>query len=270
MLQSDFYLLGDSEPEHRRLLTQTGLIAPEAEHLLDKIEISQGAKAIDLGCGPRGVLDLLSKRVGPSGGVVGVERNPRLAAAAEKFVTENGLENVAVLRSDARATGLPRSSFDIVFARLVLVNVPNPKGIVAEMVALARPGGIVVSYEADLQTHLCDPPSAAWDRLVDIYKKYSAAHGVDLFVGRKTHLMLKDAGIVGLEVTPIVHVHLFGHPRRTILLDFIENARARLIEEGFVSQAELVDLAGQLRIDLDDPRRLVVSHQFYAVWGRKP
>lgn len=269
MLQSDFYLLGDSEPEYRRLVNQAGLIAGEAERLLDELDIGEGAMAVDLGCGPRGVLDQLSRRVGPSGSVVGVERNPQFAEAARTFVSERKLANVEILRADARATGLPRGAFDLVFARLVLVNVPAPEGIVEEIAALARPGGIVVSYEADFQPHLCEPPSPAWDRLIDIYGAYSAAHGVDLFVGRKTYRLLGEAGIADIRLVPIVHVYPFGHPRRMVLLDFLENAREQIVVEGFAPRGELADLIEQLRTDLDDPRRLVVSHLFYEVWGRK-
>jgi SAM-dependent methyltransferase len=35
------------------------------------------ARAIDLGCGPRGILDLLAERVSPGGQVVGLDADPR-------------------------------------------------------------------------------------------------------------------------------------------------------------------------------------------------
>jgi hypothetical protein len=42
--------------------------------------------------------------------------------------------------------------------RQAACQVPGPQRIVEEMIALARPGGIVASHEADWGTFLCDPP----------------------------------------------------------------------------------------------------------------
>ena len=70
--------------------------------------------------------------------MVGVERGEDAVDLARRFVRERGLANVEVLHADARTTGLPRGSFDLATVRLVLVNVPNPEEIVAEMVSLVQ------------------------------------------------------------------------------------------------------------------------------------
>jgi len=267
---SDVYLLGRSQSEEERLRKQTQELTGEARWLLDQLDIRKGDKAIDLGCGPQGVLDLLSERVGPQGSVVGLEKSDQYIASARKFVAERHLANVEVVQGDAKATKLPRGSFDVVFTRLVLVNVPEPEGVVKEMVALTRPGGMVASYEADYGPHFCDPPSPAWDRLFEVLQAYSRATGIDLFVGRKTHRMLRDAGIVDVQVRPVIHVYPPGKNRRTIFLDFIENIRGRAVAAGLVDESELTGLMEELRRHLEDPYTLVVSHLFFQVWGRKP
>jgi ubiquinone/menaquinone biosynthesis C-methylase UbiE len=71
---------------------------------------------------------------------VGVERSAEAVALAGTLIAQRNLQNVDGLEADARSTGLPRASFDVVTSRLVLVNVPHPDRIVAEAVALARPG----------------------------------------------------------------------------------------------------------------------------------
>ena len=95
--------------------------------------------------------------------------------------------------------------------RLVLVNVPEPERIVREMVSLVRPGGWVASFEADFLAHICDPPLPAWTRLLDAYTAYSAAQGIDLFVGRRTHRLFRDAGVADIRVDAVVHVYPPGH-----------------------------------------------------------
>jgi SAM-dependent methyltransferase len=270
MAQRDEYLLGRSEAERARLLKQVAELAGEAAWLLDRLQLRPGASALDLGCGPQGVLEPLAQRVGPQGRVVGLEPSADFVAAARAFVAERRLANVEVVQGDAMTSGLPRASFDVVFARLVLVNVPEPENVVAEMVALARPGGFVASHEADFVSHLCDPPLPAWDRLVQIFALHSRARGMDLFVGRRSHRMLRDAGLVDVQVNPVIHVYPHGHNRRTILLDFVQNVRESALREGLVQENELRDLMAEVRSHIDDPGTLVVSHLFFQTWGRKP
>ncbi|SEU10692.1 class I SAM-dependent methyltransferase [Stigmatella erecta] len=129
-MDTDFYLLGHEAAEDRRLVRQAQDLAGETRWLFDQLDIPVGARAIDLGCGPRGVLDLLSTRVGSSGTVVGLERGEDTLARARAFVAEHGLHNVELIQGDARATGQPPGAFDLVHARLVLVNVPRPEEIV--------------------------------------------------------------------------------------------------------------------------------------------
>jgi SAM-dependent methyltransferase len=268
-MEPDQYLLGRSEAEAARLRKQVEELAGETRWLLDQLDIQPGARAIDLGCGPGGILDLLSERVGPEGRVVGLEKSEQFVELARTFVANRRLGNVDILQGDAKETGLPRDSFDVGHARLVLVNVPEPERVIAELVALVRPGGVIASHEADYLPHLCYPPSPAWTRLFEVYETYSRANGIDLFVGRKTYRMFRDAGIVDIHVKPMIHVYPHGHNRRTIFFDFIHNVRDRLVAQGLMGAEQLGDLIDELKTDLDDPGRLVVSHLFFQVWGRK-
>jgi ubiquinone/menaquinone biosynthesis C-methylase UbiE len=270
MAQEDQYFLGYSPSKQERLRWQAQQLAHEARRLLDQIGLAPGARVVEIGCGPQGCLDLLAERVGSEGSVVGVERGEDAVDLARRFARERGLANVEVLHADARTTGLPRGSFDLATARLVLVNVPNPEEIVAEMVALVRPGGVVAFHEADWVAHVCDPPHSAWERLKEALVAYSRSHGVDLFIGRRVAQMLHAAGLMEVEVNPLVHVYPPGHGRRLILLQFVENLRAHLLAEGFVEEAELKELTGALERHLEEPRTLVVSHLFFQVWGCKP
>jgi ubiquinone/menaquinone biosynthesis C-methylase UbiE len=270
MAQSEQYLLGHSLAEQERLRQQSQQLADEARWLLDQLDIPPGARVIDLGCGPQGILDLLSERVGPDGTVVGLERNERVLQQARTFVADNHLTNVEVLQGDAKVTRLPRGSFDLVHARLVLVNVPEPEQIVAEMVALARPGGVVALHEADYAPHLCEPPLPAWDRLFQVYENYSRMNGIDLFVGRRVPGMLRAAGLVDVQTNPVIHLYPHGHPRRMIFPQFVENVRDRLLAQGLLPEEELAGLMATLRNHLEDPHTLVVSHLFFQVWGHKP
>ena len=269
-LQAQPYLLGYSEDEELRLRRQAGELRQESASLFDRVSLGAGSRAIDLGCGPQGVLDLLSERVGSAGRVVGLERNRKPVEMAKRFVADRGLKNVEVVQGDATATRLPGASFDLVHARLVLVNVPYVEAVIREMVRLARPGGVVASHEADYVSHFCDPPLPAWDRLFEIFKAYSFANGIDLSVGRRTHRLFREAGLVDIEVNPVIHVYPHGHNRRAIFWHFLQNVRDRVLEQELITESEFSELTAELKEHLDRPDTLVVSHLFFQVWGRKP
>jgi SAM-dependent methyltransferase len=270
MPHRDEYLLGYRRAEQERLQVQARQLADESSWLFDQLALAPGARVVEIGCGPRGCLDLLAHRVGPSGSVIGVERSEEAVELARGLVREQGLANVEIIHGDARSTGLTRDSFDLVTSRLVLVNVPQPEEIVAEAVALVRPGGFVAFHEADYIAHVCDPPLQAWDRAVEILNIYARSAGVDLFIGRKLPRLLRAAGLVDVEAHPLIHIYPPGHARRSILLDFVEDLSERLVETGTTSPIELETLTGSLRRHLDDPDTLVVSHLFVQAWGRKP
>jgi SAM-dependent methyltransferase len=269
MSPSDLYLLGHGTAEEERLQRQAQELAPESRALLDQVGIRPGDRAIDIGCGPAGTLELLSELVGANGKAVGLERSEPTVRLARNFAAAHSLANVEIHHGDAKASGLPRASFDVVHARLVLVNVPEPQLVVDEMAALARPGGAVASHEADWQGCWCDPPSAAWDRLFSVFHAYSQSNGIDLFVGRKTHRMLRAAGLVDVQVKPIFHVCPVGHPRRAIFWDFMGNLRDGILATGLIGATEFDQRRIDLKQDLDDPGRLVV-YLYFQVWGRKP
>jgi SAM-dependent methyltransferase len=238
--------------------------------MLERIGIHAGEKVIDLGCGPGGALHLLAKRVGARGSVLGLERGPRFVELARRFVADLALAQVEVCEGDAYATGLPRAAFDGAHMRLVLVNVPRPEEIVREMVALVRPGGWVASLEADWLTHICDPPLPAWSRLIDAFVANCAAHGIDPFIGRRVHRLLRDAGVVDIEIDPVCHAYPLGHDRRPILHDFIGNVRDALLAADLVHAEQLNEDMEALDRYLANPDHLVLSHTFFRVWGRIP
>ena len=269
MTRPEPYFLGYRQAEQERLERQANQLAHESAWLFDEIGVGDGWRVVEIGCGPRGCLSLLSERVGATGRVVGVERSHEQVERAKQFVTHEGLSNVEVLHADARSTGLPAGTFDLATARLVLVNVPQPEQLVAEMVRLVRPGGIVALHEADSTTQRCDPPLPAQTRLLQLLNTCAEMDGIDRTIGTRSPRLLREAGLVEVRVNPLVHVYPAGHGRRMLLLEFIENVRKRILDEHLIEEVELNELTRALRCHLEDPETLVISGLFIQAWGRK-
>jgi len=94
------YSLGHNQAESARLSRQADELAADSSALIDRAGLRPGQSAIDLGCGPRGVLELLADRVGPGGRVVGADADPLHAAMAKEFAAARGLSGVDVIATD--------------------------------------------------------------------------------------------------------------------------------------------------------------------------
>jgi ubiquinone/menaquinone biosynthesis C-methylase UbiE len=103
--------------------------------------------------------------------------------------------------ADARRTGLPPGSFDLVHARTLLVNVPEPAEVLAEMVRLAKPGGWVAGLEPDAEYALCYPAHPAYTRIWELFRTAFSRHGADLLIGRRLAELYRHAGLrdIGVE-----------------------------------------------------------------------
>jgi ubiquinone/menaquinone biosynthesis C-methylase UbiE len=264
------YALGSSLNESARLQRQAEELATDSAALLDRVGLRPGDHAIDLGCGPRGILDMLSERVSPSGRVVGLDADPAHTAMAAEFAAGRGLSGIEVMTADARSTGLPPDSFDLVHARTLLVNLPEPAEVVAEMMRLARPGGWVASMEPDTEHVLCYPPHPAFDRLCEIFTVVFGRNGADPWIGRRVPGLFRQAGLEDVEMHATVQMYPLGNSRRTIRLDLVRSMRPQVLEMGLASSAELDELDAAARAHLGDPHTVVMFGLLFLTWGRKP
>jgi SAM-dependent methyltransferase len=265
---TDPYYLGYRTAETQRLQRQAAEFADDSAWLFDQLGPLGGARVLEIGCGPHGCLDALSERVGPSGSVIGVERSEEAVALARGLVAESGLANVEVVCGDARRTSLPRQSFDLVTWRLVLINVPAPEQIVAEAVALARPGGHIACHEAMWPPQTIDPPLPAWDRLYAILQAYARSNGIDAFIGRRLPRLLREHGVADVQARPVIKACPIGHGRRMLAAQFVDNLAERVVAQGLVTGPELAELSRQLKQHLEDPDTFVIGPLYIQVWGR--
>jgi SAM-dependent methyltransferase len=266
---ADRYLLGDSPAEIEHLLVQAEVYAPETEQLLDLIGMEQGASAIDVGCGALGVLHLLRGRVGPHGRVVGLDREPRLLAAAEQLAGARGLE-VELVQADATSTGLRSDLFDIVHARTVLVNVSNPAEIIAEMVRVAKPGGVIALQEPDCSCWVCDPPHPAWEPIRDAVLEAFRRNDKDAELGRRAGRLLRDAGLDHVDVRATTRVTQRGDYYQTFLLTMTALVKEQILAGCRLSADQLDSYTTALTDHLNTSGTVTCQPTMWQAWGTKP
>jgi ubiquinone/menaquinone biosynthesis C-methylase UbiE len=140
------YALGSTDGEQERLIRQATRFAPFTERLFRDAGVGPGQRVLDLGSGMGDVAMLVARIVGPSGEVIGVEREARSIERAQVRVMEAGLHNVSFVQCDA--SELPgEKPFDAAVGRLILQFLPDPVAVLRSVSERVRPGGAIAFQE---------------------------------------------------------------------------------------------------------------------------
>lgn len=266
------YVLGSDRSERERLIRQAGSYASEASLLLDQVGVRPGWRVAELGCGPLGIMNFLSERVGDTGQAVGVDNDPRMITTAREIADELGLHNVTLVAAGATDTGLERSSFNLAHARLLLVHTPQPERVVTEMSALVRPGGVVALEEVDWVSWVCQPPHPAWDRLRDAIVEFTRRRSLDMYIGRRLPELLRGVGLREVSFNAACRTSFGGggNDHHTLLTAFSRQLGAGLVADGLLTADELDELVDELENHLEKPETLTIHLLLCQAWARKP
>lgn len=267
------YVLGGTQTEQQRLIAQAQDLEGPTRWMLDRIDLKPGLRAVDIGCGPIGIMNLLSERVGAGGIVIGVEREPRFFDMARAEQRRRGLSNVELVNADALNTGLDKNSYDFVHERLVLINIPlvAQQAVLKEMLSLLKPGGTIAIQEFDFVSFACDPDHPSWNVLFNTWcDAFEAAGGGNLFIGRSLARLLRSAGAENVRVHAHANLPQVGEYQRTHILSLIESTHELMVGPGKLSATELRDHVAALAKHLADPKTTLIDRLVVQAWGTKP
>ena len=79
----------------------TAAFQPYRSAVVEALPLRSGHLVLDVGCGTGLCCGLLRDRVGPEGGVVGIEESPEMAAVAREHIASEGWDNVTVVQAPA-------------------------------------------------------------------------------------------------------------------------------------------------------------------------
>jgi SAM-dependent methyltransferase len=117
--------------------------ADEVRRVLEGVDL-RGCRVLDIGCG-LGAIDVLLVKEHGAAEVVGIDLEPDLVRRArERFVAAGVAETI---RAQVVAPGplpFPDGSFDVVFSKDSLVQIPDKGTIFAQIKRVLRPGGLLV------------------------------------------------------------------------------------------------------------------------------
>jgi len=178
-------------------------MGPSTRALLAEVGIAAGSACLDLGCGGGDVTFELACAAGPSGRVIGVDRDEIALGMARREAAERRIPNVAFEVLDVVGWE-PDEQFDVVYARFLLSHLSDPGALIGAVRRYTRPDSVVIVEDIDFRGHFAEPECRALQRFVELYTKSVEARGADPNIGPRLPGLLRTAGFGNAQMR-LVH-----------------------------------------------------------------
>jgi ubiquinone/menaquinone biosynthesis C-methylase UbiE len=214
-----------------------GLVSDEQRRawleLLSRFSALPAQQVLDVGCGT-GFLALRFAELGHK--VTGVDLSPQMIGRARRKAEQAGFD-LDFRVGDASALDSGDEAYDIVAARHVVWNLPDPERGVAEWLRVLRPGGRLILVEGKWAGDEFDPPSGRGKRgikesLKDAIARISTRSGIGTrrFLRRRYRRveeelpfsggpsperltkLLERLSVLDIAVEPLMNPALWGEP----------------------------------------------------------
>lgn len=196
---------------------------------------------LDAGCGAGSITRGMAEAVGPSGYVLGLDRDAKLLELAR--AANGDLPQLELREADLIDFHMERQ-FDIVSAARVLQWIGQPELAISCMKRALRPGGLIALLDYNHAENRWSPePPVAVRRFYQAFLDWRAAHGWDNMMATNLPRLLELAGFSQIEVHEQNEVAERGEPdfdlRSLIWMEVAESLGPQLVAEAFLSDEEL-------------------------------
>ena len=193
--------------------------------------------------------------------IVGLELNPDLVEMARKLPS-SAEDGVSFEQGDVSALKFSDNSFDFVFARYLLMHLPEAEAVLKEMLRVCRSGGVVAVQEPDFSFQRCYPDSWAYERLPDLFGRLFP----DAFLGPKLWSLFEKLGYSSSNVLVDSVVEANQNDLRRLYRLSVEAMEKAVIEKGIYSEPEFERLRTELERVENEQNILCVSNYVFSTW----
>ena len=262
------YSLATGEAAVRRLTALHRVYSPAGRRVLQRAGLKPGMTVADLGCGVGATTCMLAEMVGPTGHVTGIDLSASQLEQGRSLCKAQGITNAIFMEASATATGLQRNSFDLVYCRFLLLHLVDPAAGLREMLAILKPGGVLVVEDGDL-TSAGSIPASSLDSVADLFGRLGPTRGLNYSLGSHLYHLVKKAGCPEPDIE--IHQPAMARGEERFLLKWsMEEARPAFIAAGLVTDAQMETILADMDRDTKNPDILVLGPRMSLVWARKP
>jgi len=194
------YVLKTGEAGAKTLEAQHQLLSESSYLQLQKAGLKEGQVVWDIGCGSGTMTEYLARSVGSTGHVFALDTSEAQLDIAKKRLNAVGLQNVTYIKGDITTFSLSTNELgDIVFSRLLLMHLREPKVAISKMRNLLKPTGVLVLQESTMKTAHSSVKNIALESYVQTVVALGKHKGVDFNIGQKLPKLCDEVGFAKIE-----------------------------------------------------------------------
>jgi len=267
------YAMGSTDHERQRLMRQGAILRGFLASAFRAAGIGPGMRVLDLGCGVGDVAMLAADLVGPTGSVLGIDRDAVSVAWANKRVAEAGYKNIRFQVAEFHEF-MDSQPFDALVGRFILLYLPDPAAILRHLSQQLRPGAAIAFMEPDFTVESRVFPELPQFKNGGLWiSEVLRRSGARLDMGMRLYATYRDAGFVN-TATEVSHLSGCGMNREMAeyFADTLRSVLPKIIEYGIATHEEVqIDtLADRVEAAAREADPQWVASRYISAWARKP
>ena len=230
-----------------------------------RMEIREGDRVLDAGCGPGVDTAPLAQRVGSTGRVIALDSDSAMLEEARNLAQQAGVaDRIDHRLGSALAIPLESDTIDACRAERLLQVLPpgDEHGVIKELLRVTRPGGRIVLADTDWCSASVDCSDTALERrLMNFFAMQMRPNG---FAGRRLYPLCREFGLneITVESFALLHHRFDETPFGNWLIDTASKV-------SFITEREATAWHNEMS-KRDAEGRFVASVNMVVVLGRKP
>ena len=216
--------------------------------LKDLLNLKNGDKILDVGCGTGILTRLIASSLFPKGFITGIDISNHFVALARNYIQDlnyNSIINFDV--GDAENLPYPDGYFDTAFATRLLLYVHNPQQTVKEMKRVVKEKGRIVLADWDYDTLVVDHSNRLLTRKI-IHWRTDNKDGNN-WSGRQLYRLLKEQDLEEIIITPVITIAI---DENNSLTKSIFNAATGALEAAIITVNQYETWISELKRKLQE------------------
>lgn len=172
----------------------------------EMLQLREGMKVLDIGCGPGIDARTISGLVGDNGQVIGIDNDDKMLAEAEQ---EARSSNTKFIKADACSLPFEGNYFDAVRVERLFQVLPrtiNFNEVLGEIIRVTKENGVIVLVDSDWGTATVNyEDTELTNRLLHFFANDYRPHG---YAGRQFYELMKKHGL-NVERVEALPVYMF-------------------------------------------------------------
>lgn len=247
-MSNSSYILDVGQLAQKRLAIQQALLVKTSQALLVHAGLQMGMSVLDVGCGTGEMSTWLAEKVGMQGKVDAIDiSDAQIAMAKQHHGTPKNLEYHThdIFALDQNFS----NQFDLIYCRLVLSHLTNPKTALQKLIHCLKPNGIIVCEEAAHDALFCYPRSNAFKQMFSLIQRLLNHKGIKPGeeLGYRINFLFQELALSEIQTNLVQPILKTEEQKQLIPLTFMEILPS-LIQLNFIDEEAAKTLLQELQM----------------------